>query len=125
LRVAPGDHHRRDAGALQQLESQAVERMEALECLALVRIQDPAVGHDPVDVEEGDLDALRCQQQLGGKGSRRRDRHRQITFARIRSLVLTAPTRNPSASTTSTLVMRYCSIRAAASAASASARMTR
>ena len=46
----------------------------------------------------------------------------QITFARIRSFELSAPTSAPFSSTTSTLVMRCCSIRSAASTASASSR---
>ena len=81
---------------------------------------------------------MRAQQQLGREGQRGRTRRGrrgavaamrslpcQITLARIRSLELSAPTSRPASSTTSTLVMRCCSITPAASTASASARTRR
>ena len=51
-RVASCHHGRRDAGALQQLDAVAVERMEALDRLALVGEVETAVGQHAVDVEE-------------------------------------------------------------------------
>jgi len=48
-----------------------------------------------------------------------------MTLARIKSLLLTAPTSTPSSSTTSTLVMRCASIMSAASTASRSAPIVR
>jgi hypothetical protein len=119
LGIAPGDHRRRDARALQQLEAVAVEDAEALEGFAVLGEIDAAVGQHAVDVEEGHAHILRGKQGLGLEI----ERH-QMTFARIRSLMLSAPHKCP-ASTTSTLVMRYCSINAAASTASASARSVR
>ena len=64
-RIAPGDHHRRDAAARQQLEAVAVERAEGLEGLALLADVDAAIGEHAVDVEDRDAHALRREQELG------------------------------------------------------------
>ena len=103
---------------LQQLQAEAVQDVEALERLALLGEVQAAVGQHAVDVEEGDAHALGREQQLG-RETQGRPIH-QMTLARIRSLLLSAPHSLPSASTTSTLVMRCCSISSAASTASAS-----
>ena len=145
--VAPTDDHRRDARALQQLEPMTVKGVESLDGFGrgigqigalggvarrqvLTEIQ-AAIGEHTVDIKKSHPHRLRLQQELwrdlqgrNGHRSRRRLWH-QITLARMRSLVLSAPTRRAWASTTSTLVMRCCSMTAAASAASASARTVR
>jgi hypothetical protein len=92
----------------QQLQPVAVQRGEGLDRLAVLADVDAPVSEHAVHVEEGDLHAefrpLRTQQQRRGEVQRLR-RHAQMTFARMRSLLLSAPTMQPCASTTMTLVI--------------------
>src|SRR5512145_323557 len=118
LAVTPGDHRWRDAGALQQLEAVAVQGVETFERFASLGHVQTAIGQHTIDIEESDADTLGLEQQFRGEVQCRRH---QITLARIRSLLFSAPHKRPSASTTSTLVMRRSSISSAASTANASA----
>ena len=116
--VAPGDDGWRDAGFLQQFQTVPIECVEALECLAVLRHVQAAIGQHTIHIKKSNLDVLRHQQQLGRQ---LQDWHGQITLACIRSLALSAPQSTPWLSTTSTLVMQCCSISATAWTASASA----
>ena len=103
LCVASCNHCRNDAGALQQNQPVAVQHVEPFECFALFGEIQGTVRHDSVHIEKNHAQVLRLQQQLGRKVQ---VRHHQITLARIKSLLLSAPHNRPCRSTTSTLVMR-------------------
>ena len=108
-----------------------VQRVEALDGFARFAEVQAAVGEHAVHIKKGHAHALGAQQQLGvdlqgrGRGGLRRLRHRQITFARMRSPMCTTPTSTPAASSTSTLVMACASIISAASTARASGAIRR
>ena len=51
-RSAPCHHRRRDAGALQHLQSMSIERVEALEQFALRAKVQTAIGQHPVHIEQ-------------------------------------------------------------------------
>ena len=92
---AAGDDRQFEPGALQELEAEAVLDIEGLEFMAVVRIVQAAVGHHAVDIEGDQLDA-----RGAGPGIH------QITLAVNRSCMLSAPSRRPSASATSSALIR-------------------
>jgi hypothetical protein len=91
----------------QQLQPVAVQRGEGLDRLAVLADVDAPVSEHAVHVEEGDLHAefRPCARSSSGAGKFSPAGHAQMTFARMRSLLLSAPTMQPCASTTMTLVI--------------------
>src|SRR5574340_185212 len=113
-RTAPGDDGKFDAAALEQLQSVAVERIEALVFLPVVSQEQGAVGHHAIDVEGDQPDFFCAGDQFGGH-------HTTPDFRR--SCMLSAPTRVLSSSTTSRPLIFRVSIFSTAATASSSARI--
>src|SRR5471032_2694924 len=119
-RDARADDGRLHAGLLQQLDAEAVVDVEGLQRLAVGAVVQAAVGQHAVDVEDHqpDLGGARHVLELVGV-------LHQITLARVRSWMCSAPTSLPSSPTTSTWLMRNSSMMATASTASFSGEMAR
>ena len=92
---AAGDNRQLQPSALQELETESVLDVEGLEFMAVIRIVQAAVGHNAVDIEGDQPDACGA-----GPGIH------QITLAVNRSCMLSAPSRRPSASATSSALIR-------------------
>ena len=131
-RIATCDHAGGNLGCGQHLDARAVERAKGFERLATLANIKAAVGEHTVHIEDHRAHSLSAQQQFwrkrlhraaGGGGRFLKVRPQrlghQITLARSKSLVLSAPTRCCAASTTKTRVMRSFSMTSAASTAKA------
>src|ERR1035437_230958 len=121
FRVPSSDDCRRNANPLKQLETVPVKGIKAFDGFPLLGKDKTAVRQNPVHIEKSNTNALCPEQQFRWEIERWVDH--QITFARIRSLLLSAPQSCPLASSTSTLVMQRCSISSTASTAKASTAM--
>src|SRR5471032_2252113 len=119
-RNARADDGRLHARFLQQLDAEAVVDVEGFQRLAVGAVMQAAVGEHAVDVEDHQLDpggAGHVFKLVGGL--------HQITLARVRSWMCSAPTSLPASSTTSIWLMRCSSMMATASTASFSGAMAR
>src|SRR5690606_19360994 len=117
---ARGDECDRDAGLAQQRQALAVAHVECLVFAAVAVVQhQAAVGERAVHVETGQAHARCPGKDVGGTGGGGVERH-QTTRARSRSWMLSAPTTQPSPSTTINALILWSSIIRAASTASAS-----
>ena len=83
------------AGLLQQLDAMAIQYVEGLDHFAFGAEMQTAVGQDAIDIEDHQPDSGRLL-----SGVALIVRH-QITFARVRSWICSAPTSTPAASATS------------------------
>src|SRR5690606_22727746 len=117
-RFARADDGGDDAGVLQQLDAVAVEHVEGFHHFAVGTEVQAAVGEYAIDVEDHHPH-IRCAGGGIRRGGRNRRRH-QITFARVRSWICSAPTSVPFASVTNNWLMRNSSISSTASTASCS-----
>src|SRR6185369_242927 len=117
-RAAAREQRDGDAGGGEHLEAVAVVRGKGLERLAARAVPEGAVREDAVDVENHQADAPRPSPDLLSDLF-------QITLARNRSCMLSAPTSSPPASITSSWFTLCASISCTASTASASDRIMR
>ena len=91
-RLARADDRGCYAGLLQQLDTVSIQHVERLDHFAVGTIVQAAVGQNAVDIENHQADAR-------GAGSGKI--FHQITLARVRSWICSAPTSLPSLSATS------------------------
>src|SRR5690606_755425 len=122
---ARGDECDRDAGLAQQRQALAVAHVECLVFAAVAVVQhQAAVGERAVHVETGQAHAGGPGKDVGGTGGGGIECHlpgcHQTTRARSRSWMFSAPTTQPSPSTTISALILWSSIIRAASTASAS-----
>src|SRR6185436_14653450 len=118
LRAAAGEQGTGHAARREHLQAVAVVRREGLQLLARRAVEQRAVGEHAVDVEDHQPHRARASQNVS-RAPFSRDRL-QITFARNRSCMLSAPSSAPRASTTSSWLTLCFSMICTASTASAS-----
>ena len=93
--VAPRDDGQFNAHRLQHLDALPIQHRKPLQRLALGREIQAPIGEHAIHIQDHQPDGLSTQEKRGWKPSRSVLRHAQITFARMRSLEFSAPTKMP------------------------------